>query len=116
MSEYLPKEVRAGLALARKAKQRSSSRMRVRTGEQTFTILRHWENGFALDADEAMPLRGLVDVFDGPRHVSNCLIVASESDGDEIVCEYKRVTPALDRAPQDYEVADDAPVALIGRD
>lgn len=114
--EYLPKEVSAGLALARKSKQKSASRMRVRTGAQTFTILRHWQNGFALDADEATPLRGLVDVYDGPRHVSNCLIVASESDGNEILCEYKRVTPALDRPPQDYEVDEGAPIALIGRD
>lgn len=90
--------------------------MRVRTGDQTYTIVRVWDGGFALDADEALPLRGLVDVFDGPRHIANCLIVASESDGNEIVCEFKRATPTQDRAPQDYAVADDAPVALIGRD
>ena len=53
MSEYLPQDVRDGLELARKQKLRQKSRMRVRAGDQTFTILRHWDTGFALDADDA---------------------------------------------------------------
>ena len=113
MSEYLPKEVRAGLELARKEAKRKKSRMRVNVGGQSFTILRYWDDGFALDAEDAPHLRGLVDVYDGARHVSQCLIVASEEDAGEMVYEFKWATPATDRAPLDYSRDDDAPVALI---
>ena len=78
MSEYLPKEVREGLEAARKRNRARKSRLRVRVGDQTFTILRYWDEGFALDAEDAPQLRGLVDVYDGARHMSQCLIVASE--------------------------------------
>lgn len=113
MSEYLPKGVREELEMARKHKLRKKSRMRVKVGDQLFTILRHWDTGFALDAEDAPRLRGLVDVFDGGRHLSQCLIVASEEEAGEMKYEYKRATPHAERAPLDYEIAENAPVALI---
>ncbi|SMX22906.1 hypothetical protein [Boseongicola aestuarii] len=115
MSEYLPKEVREGLEAARKRNRAKKSRLRVRVGDQTFTILRYWDEGFALDAEDAPQLRGLVDVYDGARHMSQCLIVASEEDAGEMVYEFKRETIAADQAPLDYERSEFAPVALIGR-
>jgi len=115
MSEFLPKEVREGLELARKQSLRKKSRMKVKAGERTFTILRYWEDGFALDADDAPHLRGLVDVYDGGRHLSQCLIVASEEKPGEMVFEFKRATVAADQAPLDYERASNAPVALIAQ-
>lgn len=113
MSEYLPEYLREELELARKRKLRKKSRMRVKAGNLHFTILRHWDTGFALDAEDAPHLRGLVDVYDGTRHLSQCLIVASAQDGGQMVYEFKRATPHSDKAPLDYEIADDAPVALI---
>ncbi len=113
MSEFLPREVREGLELARKQKLRKKSRMRVKAGDQVFTILRYWDQGFALDADDAPHLRGLVDVFDGARHMSQCLIVASEEDAGEMVYEFKRATPHSETPPLDYELDANAPVALI---
>ena len=114
MSDFLPQDVRDGLELARKQKQRKKSRMRVKAGDQTFTILRYWDQGFALDADEAPNLRGLVDVFDGARHLSQCLIVTSEEASGERVFEFKRSTPYSETPAVDYELREDAPVALIG--
>ncbi|NEP76586.1 hypothetical protein [Okeania sp. SIO2G5] len=113
MSEFLPKDVRDGLEMARKHKLRKKSRMRVKAGDQTFTILRHWNTGFSLDADDTPHLRGLVDMYDGARHLSQCLIVASEEDAGEMVYEYKRATPHAERPPLDYEIAEDAPIALL---
>lgn len=113
MSEYLPQSVREELELARKEKLRSKSRMRVKAGGELFTILRHWDSGFALDADDAPKLRGLVDVFDGGRHLSQCLIVATEEAGGETVYEFKRATPHAEKAPLDYEIAENAPLGLI---
>lgn len=116
MSEFLPQDVRDGLEMARKHKLRKKSRMRVKAGDQTFTILRHWTTGFALDADDAPRLRGLVDVFDGARHLSQCLIVASSEDGGEMVYEFKRATPHVEKAPLDYEIAENAAIALLTSD
>ena len=116
MSEFLPEEVRRGLETARKTAARRKSRLRVMVGEREFTILRYWERGFALDAEDAPHLRGLVDIYDGARQMSQCLIVASEEASGEMVYEFKRATRAVDAAPRDYARDEDAPVALIGRD
>ena len=115
MSEYLPREVRAGLELARKADRKKRSRLKVKVGDQTFVILRHWEEGFALDKEDAPHLRGLVDLYDGARHLSQCLIIASAEEADEMVYEFKWATRATDEAPLDYIRDETAPVALIGK-
>lgn len=114
MSEFLPKEVREGLEAARKADLKRKSRLRVQVGDEFFPVLRFWENGFALDADHAPHLRGLVDLFDGGRHLYQCLIVASSEEGGEMLFDFKRNTAAVDKAPLDYTRPDNAPVALIG--
>lgn len=113
MSEYLPKEVREGLEQARLSERKRKSRMRIRVGDQSFTILRTWDKGFSLDSGDAPHIRGLVDLYDGATHVSQCLIVASEENGQEMVYEYKRATAALDRAPLDYSREESAPIALL---
>lgn len=113
MSTFLSPEVQAGLDAARKSARKKSSRLTVRAGEQTFRILRSWHDGFSLDADEAPHFRGLVDLFDGTRHLSRCLIIASGEDGGEIQFEYKRMTEAADRQPLDFYRSPDAPVALL---
>ena len=115
MLEFLSKEVREGLELARKNEQRRKSRLRVQVGEAVFPVLRFWHDGFALDAALTPRLRGLVDVYDGARHVFHCLIVASVIEGDEVVCDFKRSTPAEDKAPLDYWRDENAPVGYLPR-
>ncbi|MHA7851772.1 hypothetical protein [Roseovarius sp.] len=116
MTTYLPPDVQAGLDAARKKALKKSHRLRVQAGEDTYPVLNVWEGGFSLDSDVAPHLRGLVDLYDGPKHLSRCLIVASEEEGGEIRFELKRMTEASDRQPVDFERDPDAPVALIGRD
>ena len=113
MSEFLPKEVREGLELARKRDLRKKSRLRVHAGDQVFPVLRFWEDGFALDIDNAPKLRGLVDLYEGARHIYQCLIVASEEDGALMRYEVKRSTAAVDRAPLDFVREVTAPVAYL---
>ncbi|WP_417258253.1 hypothetical protein [Celeribacter sp.] len=115
MSAYLSKEVREGLEMARKASLKKQSRLRVQAGDETFRVLRMWDGGFALDRDDADHLRGLVDLYDGAKHLYQALIVASEDDGHEMQFEYKRSTVATDKAPLDYDRPDDAPIALLTR-
>ncbi len=116
MSEYLPKEVRAGLEAARRDRARKRSRLRVHAGGETFTKLRAWDGGFALDREASPHLRGLVDIYDGARHLSQCLIVASSEGPGETVYEFKRATAAVDAAPTDYAPDEPGPAALLPRD
>jgi hypothetical protein len=113
MLEFLPKEVRDGLDAARKREQARKSRLRVQVGEAVFPVLRFWDNGFALDAALTPHLRGLVDVYDGARHVFQCLIIASTEDNGDLVCEFKRSTAVSERAALDYWRDENAPVAYL---
>ncbi len=113
MTDFLPEEVRAGLEAARKADLERKSTLRVRAGGVAHPILRFRDNGFTVDSD--LPkLRGLVDVYDGSRHLYRCLIIASEEEGGETRYEFKRATTASDRAPLDFHRDPRAPAALIG--
>ncbi len=115
MSDYLPKEVRDGLAAARKAALRKKSRLRIQAGDEVFTVLRYWDDGFSLDLEEAPHLRGLVDLYDGAKHLMRCLIVTSSEEEHEVIYEFKRSTEAVDSQPLDFERDANAPIALLGR-
>lgn len=113
MLEFLPKEVREGLEAARQRDARRKSRLRVQVGEAVYPVLRLWEDGMALDAALIPHLRGLVDVFDGGRHIFQCLIVASTAEHGELVCGFKRSTPVTDRAALDFWKDENAPVGFL---
>ena len=115
MLEFLPQDIRDGLDAARKREASRKSRLRVQVGEAVFPVIRFWHDGFALDAALAPQLRGLVDVYDGARHILQCLIVASSPENGELVCEFKRMTAVSDKAPLDYDRDENAPVALLFR-
>lgn len=114
MTTFLPKEVREGLELARKRDLKRKSRLRVAVGDQLFPVLEMRNSGFALDVDNAPKLRGLVDLYDGGRHLYQCLIIASEEDGGMMRYEFKRSTAATDKAPLDFVRDENAPIALLG--
>lgn len=113
MSEYLSKEVREGLEIARKAHMAKRSRLRVQVGEEIYPILRFSEQSFSIDAENAPHMRGLVDIFDGGKHLYQALIVATSFDGHAMVYEFKRNTLATDHAPVDFEVDETAPAGLL---
>lgn len=113
MLEFLPKDIVEGLAQGRNREAVRKSRLRVQVGEAVFPILRFWHDGFALDATFAPKLRGLVDVYDGSRHVFQCLIVASLEEHGQVICEFKRNTAVRDAAPLDYWRDEDAPIAYL---
>lgn len=115
MSEYLPEAVRRGLEDARVAMLRTAGRLCVHDGDRVYRISRIWDGGFAMVAKDAPPLRGLVEIYDGPRHVAHCLIVASHEEDGLMVYDYKRATAVLDRAPLDFVLEIPRPAGLIGR-
>lgn len=113
MLEFLSSEVLAGLDAARRSRGRKASRLRIQVGEAVYPVLRFWHDGCVLDAKLVPKLRGLVDVYDGSRHVFQCLIVASTEEGDQILCEFKRLTPVTDKPPLDFWRDGDAPAGLL---
>jgi hypothetical protein len=115
MTDFLPEAVRKGLEDARRSALRRSSRLCIHDGDKIYRVLRMWDGGFALDAENAPHLRGYVDLYDGVRHLYQCLVVASQEDTGEMIFEFKWHTPVADRPALDFEQERDAPVALIGR-
>jgi hypothetical protein len=102
MLEFLPEDIRKGLLMAADRQARRSTRLSVHVGDAVFPVLRLWDGGFAVDSNRTPRLRGLVDLFDGPRHLSQCLIVAASDEGGTMTYEFKRETAVTDRAPRDY--------------
>ncbi|MFX0540812.1 hypothetical protein ACEWPM_003635 [Roseovarius sp. S4756] len=113
MDMHLPRDVQDGLDAARRAAQLKSHRLRVEVGDTSYRVLRAWPGGFAVDADDAPHLRGLVDLYDGSRHLSHCLIVAASEEGGERIFDYKLMTEASGEQPADFVRAADAPSALL---
>ena len=115
MDSFISEEVRSGLEQARKRALKSSNRICVHMGDSVFRVTQVTSGGFSLPADVGEELRGLVDIYDGPKHLCQCLIVCSQADGDQVHYEYKRTTAVGNQAPVDYVLAEDAPVALLTR-
>ena len=110
---YLPQDLQDNLDAARVAGLKKMSRLKVRTDETVVKVLRSWKTGFAVDLADAAHLRGLVDMYDGERHLFTCLIVAAEAEGGEMQFEYKRSTAAKDSAPLDFHRETPAPLAYL---
>lgn len=115
MLEFLPDDIREGLRAAKKREVARKSRLRVQLGEAVFPILRMWEGGFVLDADTAPRLRGLVDVYDGAKHVFQCLIIASTEENGDLVCEFKRSTAVADGAALDFCRDENGPAGYLAK-
>lgn len=115
MSDMLPQSVRAELAEALAAQRARKSRLRVMDGDRSWPVLRAWSKGFAMAAEGAPHLRGLVDLYDGARHLGQCLIVAASEEAGEMRYEFKRAPTSGDSQPLDFERPDDAPIALLPR-
>ncbi|MFC4214646.1 hypothetical protein [Pseudophaeobacter arcticus] len=116
MTTYVPKAVQEALDAARVSGLKKKSRLRVAVEGGYFPVLRTWANGFSVEEEFVPQLRGLVDLYEGSRHVSQCLIVASEAEGGEMRYEFKRATAASDTAPLDFYRAPNAPVGLLGNE
>ena len=116
MTEFLPEAVRQGLEAARAAALKRSNRLCIHDRGAVHKVLRLWDGGFALAASGAPPLHGYVDLYDGPRHLATCLIVATGAGEDgERAYEFKVRMPVADHPAADFERTESAPAALIPR-
>lgn len=114
MLEHLPEDLREGLRLARTRSARRS-RLRVQIGDAVFPVVGLTDSLLTFDIEKAPRLRGLVDVYDGGRHILQALIVASRVEGGLMICDFKRATVVSDRPALDYERDADAPVGYLPR-
>lgn len=102
MLEFLPEDIRRGLELARTRAERKGSRLSVHVGDAVYPIYALGDVGFSVDAVRVPRLRGFVDIFDGPRHLSRALIIAASEDGSAMTYEFKRETPVTPTRVRDY--------------
>lgn len=113
--DFLPKDLIENLRRAEKRTAGRKSRLRVHADGEIWPVLRVWHGGFALDADRITRLRGLVDLYEGGRHISTCLIIASDIENGELICTVKREQAVSDHQPLDFERDQNAPAALLPR-
>ena len=113
MNDVLPEAVRIGLEKARKSALKSKGRLCVHDGDEVYRIHKLWDGGFSIDADVGDRLRGRVEIFDGARHLYQCLIVGSEVDGDLRVFDFKWLHAVADKAPVDFAQPDFVPSGLL---
>ena len=113
MTTFLSSEVQAGLELARKTALKRKSRLRAHAGEAIVPILQFEHNRFGVDAEAAPKLRGLVDIYDGGRHLYQALIVTSQEEDGLRVYEFKRNTLASTGPALDFVQDEDAPAGLL---
>lgn len=92
---------------------RRTSRLRVEAGSRSWPVLRVWEGGFSIRGEEAHGLRGLVDLWDGPRHLRHCLVIATATEAGEVECEIKDSAPADLPPAVDYVREERAASALL---
>ena len=113
MNDVLPQAVQDGLDAARKAALQRNDRLCVHDGDNIYRIVGFWNDRLSLAAADAHKLRGRVEIYDGARHLYQCLIVNSRIEGDVCLFDFKWLHPVADRAAVDFELPNFVPAGLI---
>ncbi|GFE65023.1 hypothetical protein [Litoreibacter roseus] len=113
MTTFLSREVQDSLAEANLKRLRAQSRLCVHAGNSVVRILEFRPSSFSIAAEDASHVGGLVDIYDGPRHLYQALIVASSQEDGLMSYEFKRNTLAAHGPALDFERKIDAPAGLI---
>ena len=102
MSTFLSKDVLAGIEAAQKTSFKKKNRLRVEFNRNHYPIISLTQNGFCVEAEMAPMIRGLVDLYDGDKHLKQCLIVASKEENGIVHFDFKRDTDTQTSAPKDF--------------
>lgn len=101
MSTFLSKDVLAGLEAAQKIDFKKN-RLHVEFNKVRYPVLLLKQSSFCVEAEMAPEIRGLVDLFDGDKHLQQCLIVASEEENGVVHFEFKLRTANTTVALKDF--------------
>jgi hypothetical protein len=71
-------------------------------GTRRFAILDLTAESCLIEAPDSACLRGYADIYDGERHMAQCLIVLAAPEGDLLRCTFKRRTAFRLVPPVDY--------------
>ena len=94
----------------------SRPRLRLKSAGRTIDVVEAWADGFSIDSNGPQPQRGIVDLFDGARHIRHGLIYQTGADEAHVTFAFKSAHDPRMAQPCDFARAEDGPVALIGRD
>ena len=113
MDTYFSKDILAGMRRAEDKARRKKNRLRIKMNEEVYPVLRSWSGGFSLPAENAPNLRGCVYLYDGAKHLSQCLIIYSKVESGEMIYECKRQAAVGEAMPVDFVQDPNMPVALL---
>ncbi len=116
MIDVLPEHIREGLETARKTSIARGNRLCVHDGGRVYRINRLWSDGMAMNHQDGAKLRGRVEIYDGARHLYQCLIVNSRVEGDELLFDFKWLHPVKTQPAADFVRERDAPAGLLSVD
>ncbi len=74
----------------------------LQAGSRRFAILDLTAESCLIEAPDSAMLRGYADIYDGERHLAECLIVLAAPEGELLRCSFKRRTPFRLDPPADY--------------
>ena len=89
MDIFLPKGFEPRLTRPRMSRPVREAQLCAAPGGVYYPVLRRWATGFAVRAGEAPELSGVVDMYDGAEHLSQCLITGKDAANGEIVFSVK---------------------------
>lgn len=90
MDVFLPQGFAPGRGRVWTDVPRRSAHLRVKVGDESYPVLRRWASGFAMAADQGPAVAGIVDLYDGPQHLYQCLVIRHETRDAEHVFTVKR--------------------------
>ena len=74
----------------------------LQAGSRRFPILDLDHESCLIEAPDSAALRGFADIYDGERHLAQCLILLAAPEGDLLRCTFKRRTASRLDPPADY--------------
>ncbi|MBP7003601.1 hypothetical protein [Amaricoccus sp.] len=71
-------------------------------GTRRFPILDLAADSCLIEASDSACLRGYADIWDGERHLAQCLLVVAAPEGGLLRCSFKRRTAFRLEPPRDF--------------
>jgi len=71
-------------------------------GSRRFPVVAMGSDACLVEAPDGFIPRGFADIFDGDRHVAQCLILIAAPEGPFVRCSFKRRTEWRAAPPRDF--------------